>query len=151
MLLTICMLGALGQEPYTPSVDELTVHRALSARHDQPSCDAIDALVPSPTATLLSLVEHAATPPWVPMRAASCLNSRHSHEPLVRAAISDWVTKAELMGLGIQTLDQLPLMPEDTAMSVAQEALAAGPSTLHAAERIRRDPRPNISALPDGP
>jgi len=135
---------AMAQE-WQPSAADLAVHKALSGRHQTHSCAEVEALSDTPVASLRNIVTHATAPPWAPMRAASCLVERHATE--VQSDLERWVSDEATLGLGIQTLGQLDLMPEDVAIAVANKALTDGPPSLDAAARVSRSDSSVLRAL----
>lgn len=107
-----------GQARANPELDAV-VH-ALSSR-DPVSCEALEALTPTPTATLLEVVDTVQMPPWAPMRAADCLVEHHATE--IRDHLDRWVTDPALAGLNRLVLGKLDAMPVEVAVPVAQKAL----------------------------
>lgn len=120
------------------------VMRALSSR-DPVSCEVIEALTPTPTATLLTVVNEVQRPPWAPMRAANCLLLNHAAE--VTPDIERWVVAPELAGLGRLVLGSLDQMPLSVALPVAQKALALGPDRALVEERLAGAAVPELRAL----
>ncbi|NCG19916.1 MAG: hypothetical protein GWP91_12980 [Rhodobacterales bacterium] len=154
LLQLIIFAGVAFSEPssdYTPSAQELTLHQALSARHNVPSCEQLEEGIDHPATAWLNLSEHAATPPWVPLRAATCLIKRHAENPAVKNAFLRWVSEERWMGLGKQLLNQLDQLPESHAIEVATQALANGPASLDAKGRVLNDSRPGVRALATRP
>jgi len=127
-----------------PDADAEAVYRALSIRDPAPSCETVEALSETPVETLLFVVDNAQQPPWVGMRAADCLLTRHAEE--AQEAIESWVSHTETKGLAILALNQLDAMPLEIALSVARTALA-GPEADTARTRISRATTPEIKAL----
>jgi hypothetical protein len=107
-----------------PSADMDIVYRALLARDPEPECAAVEALVATPVPVLIEVVEKASQPPWVGMRAASCLATGHAGEAEVRAQLATWIASAEWRGLAIQLVGQFDAMPEDAALEIAQAGMA---------------------------
>lgn len=143
-LLLMAATPALASE-YTPSEDDLTVHKALSMRHWDNDCEAVEALVDDGTQTLQNLVDHAKAPSWVPMRAATCLVRLHATEK--QPELERWVSDPAVKGLGMLALGMLDDMPEPVALAVANKALTDGVPELDAAERIAKTAHPQVRAL----
>lgn len=122
------------------------VVRALSIKDPAPECDRVEALVDDPTAMLLRVVHEVEKPPWVAMRAASCLVTRHSTE--IEAEMVGWMAREDLKGLGLLTLNHLDEMEPRLAVTVAEAALA-GPFADAARTRILRADHAEVKALVD--
>ena len=122
-------------------VDEVVV--ALSSRHPLP-CPEIEALTPTPSDTLLHVVDTVALPPWAPMHAAQCL--LRGHAVAVQPAIETWVVDPTKQGLGKLVLNQLDVIPPEVAVPVARRALA-GPLADLARERVAASVVPEVRAL----
>lgn len=120
------------------------VMRLLSSRDPVP-CETIEALTPTPAATLLVVVNTIERPPWVPMRAASCLLKNHSAE--VQTDIERWVIEPSLRGLGRLVLGSLDTMPVAVALPIARKALASGSDPALARERLAEAVAPELRAL----
>lgn len=127
-----------------PDAAAEAVYRALSVRDPAPSCEGVEALTETPLETLLFVVDNAQQPPWVGMRAAECLTSRHAEA--AEASITAWVSSAETKGLAILALNQLDTMPLAVSLNVARAALA-GPEADSARSRIERSTVAEIKAL----
>jgi hypothetical protein len=119
------------------------VLRALSAR-DPVACETVEALSPTPAATLLEVVDTVQMPPWAPMIAAQCL-LRHFPTD-VRSRLDTWVTDPELAGFGRLTLDALDTLPVEIAVPVARTALKGSDPAL-AKQRISASTRPEVRAV----
>ena len=65
----------VGQAQANPDLDAVVL--ALSSR-DAVSCESLEALTTTPTATLVEVVDTVQMPPWAPMRAANCLIEHHA-------------------------------------------------------------------------
>lgn len=107
-----------GQALANPDLDAVVL--ALSAR-DAVSCESIEALTSTPTATLVEVVDTVQMPPWAPMRAANCLIERHALE--IHPQLDQWVTDPNLAGLNRLVLGKLDVMPVEIAVPVARKAL----------------------------
>jgi hypothetical protein len=135
-----------------PAADEVVateaqeaMYKALSARDDGPSCEAVEGMSETPVEDLVWLTEFAEMPPWVGMRAATCLISGHAEE--VADLLCHWVTDPELAGFGALVLGNLGLMPIELAVELARLALTEGPDPEAARERIARHDDPALQAL----
>ena len=144
MLWLAWMALAAGQD-WTPSEDATRVHRALSLRHDALSCEDVEALTSTPVETLREMVQHVRAPAWVPMRAATCLATRHGEESLSELKV--WVSDEATLGLGMHLPNHLDDMEEPVALVVAEHALQHGPEALDAASRVSGSARPKVQAL----
>ncbi len=110
---------ARAQEP--PERVEAVV-RALSVRHDPPSCEALGVSV----STFVYVAEHDLGPPWVGLRAAQCaLPAAEAHDAVLR-----WVTDSRWAGLARLVAISLPSLPTGDAVSVARAALAGPHASL---------------------
>ncbi len=127
---------------WTPSPAFEAGARALAARHDS-SCEAVEALTTDPVALLRELVDHAAAPPWVPMRAADCLASRHAEA--AKVDILAWIADPERKGLAWVALDRLDVMPEPIAIELAAAA-AVAPEPDRSLRRIAKSERTAVRA-----
>lgn len=144
MWLLIWGMVASAQD-WTPDASAQQVHRALSLRHNVLPCEEVEALTPTPVQTLRDMVEHVRAPAWVPMRAATCLATRHG--ATVQADLLAWVSDEATLGLGMHLLNHLDDMDEAVANAVAERALREGPEALEARSRIARSSRPSTQAL----
>lgn len=148
MLLTLG-LGFGGRASAQDATADEAVRRALAARDAAPGCAEVEALTPTPVETLLRVVEEVELPPWVPMRAAECLATRHA------AAVPDhlrrWVVAPETRGLGRLVVERLDAVPIDLARDLAMRALHEGPEPERARARIARLRTPELRALAEVP
>ena len=130
--------------PWTPNPDEAAVTAALSGRDSTIDCAAVEALAKDPVATLISVTNHVEMPPWVGVRAAHCLTSRHAAaaEPTLTA----WVTDPNTRGLAILVLDELNTLPEPLALRLATATLS-GPHAADAQKRLPNSVHPSVRAL----
>jgi hypothetical protein len=119
------------------------VYRALSSR-DPVACETVEALTPTPAATLLEVVDKVEMPPWAPMIAADCLLRHYPNE--VRSRLDAWVTEPGLAGFGRLTIDSLDRLPVDIAVPVARTALAGSDPAL-ARKRLSASTRPELRAV----
>ena len=147
---TLLVLAVVAASPalasdYTPTPDDTAVHKALSVRHWDGDCAAVEALAKDSVGTLQNIVDHAKAPAWAPMRAATCLIRGHAADK--QPEIERWVSEPELLGLGILSLQMLDEMPEPVAVAVATKALQSGPTELEARDRIAKVQREPVRAL----
>jgi len=118
--------------------------KALSVREPQPACADVEALSETPVETLLELIDKAQQPPWVGMRAASCLIQGHADA--VQDTLVDWVQQEDSRGFAILVLNQIDTLPQPVAIAVATQALA-GPYASDATSRIAKSTNPALLAL----
>lgn len=135
---------APADEAWTPSAEEQAVYRALSLKDGGPSCEEVEALTADPVATLASVAEHAEMPPWVGMRAAHCLTTRHAEA--AQDSFVAWVANPKLRGMALLLADDLAAMPEAVALRVATAGLA-GPHSADLRKRLDRSEVPALKAL----
>jgi len=133
-------------EDWTPSAEQAAVYQALSVR-DAPDCAAVEALATDPLDALRTVVEHAAMPPWAPMRAAHCMLTRHPDQ--ARDDLLSWVGQAKTRGLGLLVLSELDTLAEPLALEIAGAALA-GPLADDARPRLADSAVPSVKALATG-
>ena len=124
--------------------EELAMIRALSVRDPEPDCAVVEAMVPDPVASLIKVTRDVPQPPWVSLRAASCLVSRHAEE--AQDTIRDWVVDEDLRGLATIALQSVDEMPEHVAEDVLRDALA-GPFATEAADAAGASERRALRAL----
>lgn len=135
------MSVAVAADPDPAAFDR--VLKALSSR-DPVACETVEALTPTPAATLLAVVDTVQMPPWAPMIAADCLIRRHPAD--VRDRLGEWVTAPELAGFGRLTLGALDALPDDLALEVAKKALV-GSDPEFAKKKLAGSTRPEVRAL----
>jgi hypothetical protein len=144
-MLVLSMTLALAAEPPAAEapqgLDE--VSRELSHRHAQP-CEELEALTPTPVATLRYVVSNVTMPPWAPMRAAECLQRNHAEA--VREDLIAWVSDPALKGLGRQTVALIDVLPTPLAVDVGRAALL-GPVADRAELALPKDLRPEVRGL----
>jgi hypothetical protein len=126
---------------------EQALAQVLLPRDPPPPCDAALAAapVPDPTASLAHLAEGWPNPPWVGMRAASCVAARAA-EPAAEAALARWVAAPDLEGLARTAVLLLDGMPADVALRLATAALA-GPHAAALRADVARSVHPEVRAL----
>lgn len=129
------------------SKGEQAVIRALSVREPAPDCEAVEALVANPVATLTAVATDVPHPPWVGLRAATCLTLGHAE--VAQDTLRDWVSDAETGGLARIVLQAVDDMPEHVAEEVLRDALA-GPHAAAATDAAAGSDRPALRSLLGG-
>jgi hypothetical protein len=122
---------------------DAVVH-ALSIKDPPPACEQVEALAPDPVPLLLRVVNEVERPPWVAMRAADCLVTRHA--PSIESEMTSWMGDRERKGLGLLALGHLDDMEPALATRIASAAMA-GPYRDAASVRIARSRQDSIRAL----
>lgn len=135
--------AAASEEAASPT--QVRIVEALSPRDGRPPCIEIEALSPTPVADLTWVALNVSMPPWVGLEAATCLITGHSAE--ARPTLEAWLTDPALEGFGLLILTQLDALPLDTALALAQLALAKGPNPDRVKSRLKRSKKPEIKAL----
>lgn len=133
---------------WTPSAEETAVYRALSMRDGSPPCEEVEALASDPVATLISFAEHATMPPWVGVRAARCLVTRHAEA--AKTTLSAWVVDPEKRGFAFLIADELDQAAEPVALELARAGLA-GPHAADLRKRLAKSAWPSVAALAVAP
>lgn len=133
---------------WTPNAEEDAVWRALSVRDAPPPCADVEALAKDPVATLISVAEHATMPPWVAVRATSCLATGHAEE--AKATLLGWVVNPNLRGLAFVVTDSTGKMPEGVALEIARAGLS-GPHAADLRKRLLKSSWPSVVALANAP
>jgi hypothetical protein len=110
------------------------VIRALSPRHDPPSCAALEVGLADPVATWTRLAESTPAAPWVAPRAARCLLA---HPEAAERAAARWFADPALAGLADVALVALPSLP--SGPDLLRQAFA-GPHADRIQRRIAADP-----------
>jgi hypothetical protein len=127
-----------------PAPESLSdLYRALSQRHD-PGCEAVEATTADPVHALLEMTERQ-MPPWVPIRAAACLATRHTDA--VRPQLDSWVTDPQTKGLMLTVMGLLDAMPPEHAHALADLAVTRGSDPAAARLRILRADDPALRAI----
>jgi hypothetical protein len=119
------------------------VYRALAQRHD-PGCEVVEANAADPVTALLEMTERE-MPPWVPIRAAACLATRHTDA--VRPQLEAWVTQPHTKGLMLTVVGLLDAMPSEHAHELAELAMTRGSDPAAARLRILRADDPALRAI----
>ena len=118
--------------------------RGLSIKDPPPACDQVEALATDPVPLLLRVVNEVERPPWVAMRAADCLVTRHA--PTIEAEMTSWMGDRNRQGLGLLTLNHLDEMEPALATRIATAAMA-GPYREAASTRIARSHVESVRTL----
>ena len=117
---------------------------ALSIKDPAPACEQVEALATDPVPLLLRVVNEIPRPPWVAMRAADCLVTRHA--PAIEAEMTSWMGDSQRKGLGFLALNHLDEMEPAIAMRIASAAMA-GPYRDEASVRIARSHVESVRTL----
>ena len=131
-------------QAFEPSDSQEALYRLLSLRDDVVDCKALAEASETVVADLAVIADQAKMPPWAGVRAAHCLSSHYaeaSQEHLVR-----WLGSAETAGLARAILDNVDVMPEPVALSIAPVALA-GPSGELARSALAGSERASLRSL----
>lgn len=127
-----------------PTAESAAMLQALATRTPEPRCQDVDKLVPDPIAAYRTILSTETDPPFVPMRAASCLLLLHPRE--AEADALAWVVDPKATSLTTLVLGRLDTMPLESAKKVALAALG-GPHAEMARLRISRLRTPELKAL----
>ncbi len=111
--------------------------QSLSARHAAPPCATLTATAEE----LAEVVTNVAMPPWVPMRAATCLVEQHAEGS--ESHFLSWVTEPEKLGLGRLLLRRLDGLPDALALRIVQAGIE-GPLRDEVIQTASQDPRPEV-------
>ncbi len=132
-MLTVLLLPTLAiAGPWQPSVPAQTVIDALQPRHPLADCASLEQALPSPAEALTEVVEHAELPPWLPLRAATCL-AQLPQPPLDQ--LRRWALDPATPALAKVTARHLSLLPEPVARELAQSVLEGPHAALFEAWR----------------
>ena len=138
MVVLVLLAAARGDDTF-----DAMVH-ALSIKDPAPACEQVEALAHDPVPLLLRAVNEIPLPPWVAMRAASCLVTRHASA--VEAEMTSWMGDRQRKGLGFLALDHLDAMEPALATRIATAAMA-GPYREEASVRIARSNVESVRTL----
>jgi hypothetical protein len=117
---------------------------AWSIKDPAPACEQVEALAPDPVTVMRRIVGEVAYPPWVAIRAADCLVTRHGAQ--IESDMTSWMADPHRKGLGLVALDHLDEMEPALAARVASAAMA-GPYRDAASVRIARSRVESVRAL----
>jgi hypothetical protein len=138
MLVLVLLASARAADAF-----DAMVH-ALSIKDPPPPCEQVEALATDPVPLLLRVVDEIQRPPWVAMRAADCLVTRHASS--IEAEMTIWMGASQKKGLGFLALAHLDAMEPALATRIASAAMA-GPYREEASVRIARSHDESIRAL----
>ena len=138
MLVFVLLASARADDSF-----DAMVH-ALSIKDPPPACEQVEALATDSVPLLLRVVDEIQHPPWVAMRAADCLVTRHASS--IEAEMTSWMGDSQKKGLGFLALGHLDAMEPALATRLATAAMA-GPYRDEASVRIARSHDESIRAL----
>lgn len=119
--------------------------RALSSRDPEPSCAALDALVPDdPVAALVNVVRTVEMPPTAPMRAARCLVVAHAEA--AEPELASWMADPTAEGLVRLVTTEWAALPTPVAVRLATAGLA-GPHAAVVRPTLSTAAAPELRAL----
>lgn len=130
--------------PAPTADDHAAMLKAISVRKPEPGCQTLDQLAKDPVAAYKKIIATEKEPPYVPMRAATCLLTQHPREGEAEAVL--WAADPEAEVLVMTVLGRLDTMPLDAAKKIAMAALK-GPHKEAARLRIARLRTPELKAL----
>lgn len=107
--------------PIEPSSERAYVLKMLSSYEDM-GCPHLAGIAFDPGPHLVDLAETVEMPPWVSIRAASCVMRYHHND--VADHLVHWVSKPEWGGLARVVIAHLDFLSEPDALTVAESALA---------------------------
>src|SRR4030095_2607975 len=99
MLVFVLLASARADDGFAAMV------HALSIKDPPPACEQVEALATDPVPLLLRAVDEIPRPPWVAMRAANCLVTRHASS--IEAQMTSWMGDSQKKGLGFLALSHL--------------------------------------------
>ena len=126
------------------TAEQQAIVRALSVRHGAPACVDLGSLSADLVADLVWVADHVQYPPWVGLRAASCVVT--AFPDAGAPALVRWASSPDTRGLAILITSKLDGVPDATAISVA-EALVCGPWRDDLRGRLSGHPLAEIRAL----
>ena len=130
---------------WKPNEDEKKVYDRLKVKTPEPRCPGdVEVGVTDAVGALRGVITHVTAPPWVSMRAATCLLQAHAKEG--EADALKWVADPEQAGLTTLVLGRLDSMPLEIAKRIAQASLE-GPHKDLAKTRISRLRTKELKAL----
>ena len=153
MLTTLLILTGTGQAmtpiaPPKPTAEQRALYDALKVRDAAPPCETLEPLSENVAADLVWLVDNAAQPPWVGIRAAQCVLSNHLEAQV--EAIDSWVVHPDKRGLALLTLGLMDDIPEAAAVRFATLALD-GPFAEDARSRLIDSVHPTVANMAKAP
>ena len=138
MLVFVLLASARADDSF-----DAMVH-ALSIKDPPPACEQVEALATDSVPLLLRVVDEIQHPPWVAMRAADCLVTRHASS--IEAEMTSWMGDSQRKGLGFLALGHLDEMEPALATRIASAAMA-GPYRDEASVRIARSRVESVRTL----
>jgi hypothetical protein len=119
----------------------------LRARDDA-GCAALGEPTPALRAELADLAEADVSPPWAPIRAASCLVTLFPDEETA-ARVRPWMADPARAGLALVVVGELDVMPTSAAAELARAALASPDERQRARvqRRLAKSTRDELRAL----
>jgi len=129
---------------WEPTEDEKKVYDRLKVRKPEPRCPDVETGITDAVGAFRGVITHITAPPWVPMRAATCMLNAHAKE--AEADALKWVADPEQAGLTTLVLGRLDTLPLDIAKNIATAALD-GPHKELAKTRILRLRTKELKAL----
>ena len=125
-------LALAADEPIWPeNSPEARVYKALLPRDLVLDCKALTDTLHEPAATLNKIVEHTTMPPWVPMRAASCMLDALLPESL--PYVESWLQNPEHTGLAKMVKRRLDHLPPTAAIPLKKAAITGPHQRLFSA------------------
>ena len=116
-----------------------TLVQTLSTREQQISCSILthEKTLKTDLTTIVDTIER---PPWVPMRAATCLAELFPIKS--QSDLSRWISDPQKKGLAFLIAGLVPNLPDDVARSVVEKGLN-GPHEAQVRMRLtkQKDPR----------
>ncbi|MBN2801376.1 MAG: hypothetical protein JXX28_19700 [Deltaproteobacteria bacterium] len=128
------------------------LHQELGGHHP-PACEALytGRSEEAVRDALITLVDEAPLPSWVPMRAAGCVLDAQGADPVVLTAARRWVTAPETPGLALVVTEHLDHVQPDAALELAQLAVVRADASPRFAGYLQpilvRSANPKVSAL----
>lgn len=139
----LLLVGALAHAgTWQPTADEAAAIKALSVRHDAPDCAALVAMLPDGAPSLVHIVDHVDSPPWVAIRAADCA----TRLPAAHADVARWLSLADHAGIARVVATVLPELSDEIARPLLAQALA-GPHADRVRSTLASDARVQARAL----
>ena len=134
--------------PSQPSIqsEEPSLIARLSMRDNNIICS--DLPKDNLRSQLINIVETVERPPWVPMRAATCLTELYPSESLEE--MTRWITAPDKKGLAFLMAGNISKLPDDIAQQVAQAGLL-GPHAKDVRLRLSKQNDPRILPLLQAP
>ena len=113
----------------------------MLSRRDGVECEDLERGLADPVSSLLEVTRTIEQPPWVPMRAATCVIERHGPESV--DVLLNWLSDSTTPGFALLVLQRLDLFEQVIAVKLAKKALE-GPHGEAAPEHIRKASNPEV-------